>query len=278
MRLGAKIRSMFHDVIELRDFYASRTGEVARQLIRRQVRTLWPDLRDQRVLGVGYATPFLNQFKDEAERVIAFMPAAQGVLRWPEGSLSAVALAEHTAWPLPDYSIDRVLLVHALEHAEDLRDLMHEAWRVLMGDGRLLVVTPNRRGLWAHSERTPFGHGHPYSANQLTKLLRDQMFLPMQTRHALFVPPVRSRTLLGSAPAIERIGLRYVGALGGVVMIEASKRIYAANKPAERMPTRSRVVVPFPQVAGRPRGVAGAASSRNNRSSTSTSTSNPTST
>ena len=247
---------MFHDVIELRDFYAGRTGEVARHLIRRGVRTIWPDLRNERVLGVGYATPYLNQFAEEAERVLAFMPAQQGVLRWPVESPNDVALVDETAWPLADYTIDRVLLVHALENAETFRELLREAWRVLMGDGRLLVVVPNRRGLWAHSERTPFGHGHPYSANQLAKLLRDGMFLPMQTSHAVFVPPTRSRTLLGSAPAIERLGQRYLSGLGGVVMIEASKQIHALNTPLKHAPARSRVVVPFPEVAARPRGAA----------------------
>jgi SAM-dependent methyltransferase len=247
---------MFHDVIELRDFYASRVGEVARQLIRRRVRQIWADVTRQRVLGVGYATPFLRQFEAEAERVMAFMPAQQGVLRWPEDGPNAVSLVDEDAWPLADYSVDRVLLVHALENSEALRDQLHEAWRVLMGDGRLLVVVPNRRGLWAYSERTPFGHGHPYSATQLGKLLRDEMFLPMQTSHALFVPPSRSRTLLGSAPAMERLGQRYVPRLGGVLMVEASKQIYAINKPARAVPARSRVVVPFPEVAARPRGVA----------------------
>lgn len=247
---------MFHDVIELRDFYAGRTGEVTRQLIRRAVRATWPDLRGQRVLGVGYATPFLRQFSDEAERVLGFMPAQQGVLRWPHDDANSTALVDETAWPLADYSMDRVLFVHCLENAEAFRELLREAWRVLMGDGRLLVVVPNRRGMWAHSERTPFGHGHPYSANQLNKLLRDQMFLPMQTMHAVYVPPTGSRTLLGSAPAIERLGRRYLGGLGGVVMIEASKQIYAMNQPLKREPVRSPVVVPFPQVAAGARGAA----------------------
>jgi len=245
---------MHHDVIELRDFYADRTGQVARHLIRRQIRSVWPDVTGQRVLGVGYATPFLRQFQSEAERVLAFMPAAQGVLRWPREGPNAVALIDEHAWPLPTYAVDRLLLVHALESTENLRALLREAWRVLMGDGRLLVVAPNRRGLWAHVERTPFGHGHPYSAGQLARLLREEMFLPMATAHALFVPPTRARTVLGSSPAIERLGQRWLPGLGGVVMIEASKQIYAVNAPLRARP--SPAVVPFPQVATRPRGVA----------------------
>ena len=105
---------MYTDVVDLRDFYETRRGQVARHMIRRTVRALWPDLRGLRVLGLGYATPYLRQFRDEAERVIACMPASQGVLHWPLEGPWAVALTEETELPLPDYSVDRVLLVHGL--------------------------------------------------------------------------------------------------------------------------------------------------------------------
>jgi SAM-dependent methyltransferase len=245
---------MFADVVELRDFYTGRTGLVARHLIRRHVRAIWPDLGGQRVLGLGYTTPYLRQFREEAERVMAFMPAQQGVLRWPPEGPNAVALSDEATLPLPDYSIDRVLLVHALEHTEQLRPLLEEIWRVLMGDGRLLVVVPNRRGVWARLERTPFGHGHPYSASQLSNLLREQMFLPMHTSHALFIPPTGARTVLATAPAWERIGTRWFSRFGGVVMMEAGKQVYALNRPLQAAANqRTPAVVPFPRVA-RPTG------------------------
>ena len=71
------------DVIDLRDFYSRRLGIVARQLINRGIRARWPDAKDQRVLGLGYPTPYLGLFREDSERCIAFMPAAQGVLKWP---------------------------------------------------------------------------------------------------------------------------------------------------------------------------------------------------
>ena len=73
------------DVIDLRDFYSQRLGIVARQLINRGIRACWPDAEGQRVLGLGYPTPYLGLFRDSCERCIAFMPAAQGVLKWPTG-------------------------------------------------------------------------------------------------------------------------------------------------------------------------------------------------
>ena len=75
--------AMWSDVVDLRDFYGSSLGQVAQRLIRRQLRRIWPDLAGMRVLGLGFATPFLRIFLAEAERVIAVMPASQGVLPWP---------------------------------------------------------------------------------------------------------------------------------------------------------------------------------------------------
>ena len=83
----------------------------------------------------------------------------------------ALALVDETDLPLPDNSVDRVLLVHGVESSEYLRDLFREIWRVLSGDGRLIVVVPNRRGIWARVDRTPLGSGHPFSESLRRSLL-----------------------------------------------------------------------------------------------------------
>jgi SAM-dependent methyltransferase len=243
---------MYTDVVDLRDFYETRLGQVARQMIRRAIRTMWGNLGGLSLLGLGYATPYLRQFRGEAERVVALMPASQGVIHWPPEGPQAVALGEETELPLPDYSVDRVLLVHGLESSEALSALLSEIWRVLTGDGRLLVVVPNRRGIWAQVERTPFGSGHPYSKPQLSKLLRTNMFTPTRSAGALFVPPTRSRWLLRSAAAWERIGIRWFPRFAGVELVEAGKQLYSPSMVAQKVIRRRRpVVVALPQVARR---------------------------
>ena len=108
--------------------------------------------------------------------------------------------------PLGDAAVDRVLLVHALEMAHDPGALLREVWRVLAAGGRLLAVVPNRRGLWARMDTTPFGHGRPYSRSQIMQLLRDTWFTPMGCSEALYVPPIQRGWFLRSAPAWERAG------------------------------------------------------------------------
>lgn len=246
---------MYSDVVDLRDFYASRLGQVSRHLIRRRIRALWPDVSGQTVLGLGYATPYLRQFRDEAERVISIMPAGQGVLHWPPEGPNLAALADETELPLPDFSVDRVLMVHGLECVDHLNDMLREVWRVMTSSGRLLVVVPNRRGIWARTDRTPFGQGHPYSPSQLSRLLRGHMFTPLQSVGALFMPPLRFGVALRAAPAWERAGRRWFPTFAGVILCEASKQIYAA--PTARKRHRRAVVLPFPQpVAQHGQGVA----------------------
>ena len=236
---------MASDVVDLRDFYRSALGQVARRMIRRAIQRVWPDLHGMRLLGIGYPTPFLSALSPDTERTVALMPASLGVLGWPPEGRNVVALADEGELPFADYSIDRVLLVHALETCEQVRPMLREIWRVLAGGGRLLVVAPNRRGIWARLDRTPFGSGRPYTMSQLSQLLRDEQFTPVGADAALFIPPARSRMMLRSAAAWERIGKRWFPTFAGVLLVEAAKQIYA--KPtAARAPRRRLVYAPAP--------------------------------
>jgi SAM-dependent methyltransferase len=238
------------DVVDLNQFYATSLGQTARRQVRRRIRTLWPSTAGLRVLGLGYATPFLRPFRDEAERVIAMMPASQGVSAWPSDEPNLVGLCDEAEIPLPDSSIDRVLMVHALETSEQVRPLLREVWRVLASGGRLMVVVPNRRGIWARVERTPFGTGSPFSPPQLERLMRDSMFSPTATLSALFFPPTQRRSLIRLAPAFENLGNRWAHALSGVLISEAGKQIFAAT--AQQAPRTRRIRQPqvaFPRSA-----------------------------
>jgi SAM-dependent methyltransferase len=236
---------MASDVVDLRDFYRSALGQVARRMIRRAIQRVWPELKGMRLLGIGYATPFLTALSGETERTLAVMPASLGVLRWPAEGRNLVSLAEEGELPFADYSLDRVVLVHALETSEEAGALLKEVWRVLAGGGRVLIVAPNRRGIWARLDRTPFGSGRPYTMSQLSQLLRDEQFTPVGTDAALFIPPATSRMMLRAAPAWERIGRRWFPTFAGVLLVEATKQIYA--KPAAtRAPRRRLVYTPAP--------------------------------
>lgn len=218
---------MFTDVAELREFYTSPLGQLAQRHLRRKTSLLWPDLRRQRVVALGYGTPLLRPMLSQAERVLGFMPARQGVVMWPQEGPNCTALVEETALPLPDASVDRLILMHAIECAPRLDAMMEEVWRVLTSHGRLLVIAPNRSGLWAQTDATPFGSGSAFSVRQIKQLLRNHLFIPEQEQRALFFPPSSGSFWRSTAPWLEKLGERWLGALAGVHLIEAAKQLYA---------------------------------------------------
>ena len=241
------------DVVDLRNFYTQRLGVVARRFISRGIRARFNDTRGMSMLGVGYATPYLGLFREEAERCLAFMPAAQGVMKWPSQRPSLATLVDELDLPLQDSSVDRVLLVHALEMAHDPAALLREVWRVLAAGGRLLAVVPNRRGVWARMDTTPFGHGRPYSRSQITHLLRDTWFTPVGWSEVLYVPPIGRGWFLRSAVAWERAGATISAPFAGVHIVEATKQVYRAI-PARR--ERRRLVPALePALAPSPRDI-----------------------
>lgn len=244
---------MYGQAPDLQDFYSSMLGRVALRLLRPKLRRLWPDVHGQRVLGVGYTTPFLRPFSAEAERVAALMPARQGAVFWSsyDGAVSdqhgQVCLCEEDSWPIETSSVDRIMVVHGLPSTESLDAVLRESWRVLTGQGRLLLIVPNRSGIWARSDNSPFGQGTPFSLGQIRQHLRDYLFVPEAAERALFVPPTSSRLILTAAPLFEKIGAKVFNAFGGVNIVTASKQVYAGHLVASpaRIPlaARRRVVI-----------------------------------
>jgi SAM-dependent methyltransferase len=220
---------MVADVASTQAFYAGPQGRVVTSLIRARLNRVWPDMAGKAVLGMGFAGPSLAPWRTLASRCIALSLEQMGALAWPEpgsGHASLSTTAREDALPFPDLSFDRVLLVHGLESAENAQRLLREIWRVLRDDGRLLVVVPNRRGIWAHRELTPFGQGQPYSAGQVTRLLNRAMFRVTQRDTALYLPPTRLRLVLRGAHGWERIGRALAPQLAGITLTEAAKEAY----------------------------------------------------
>ena len=214
------------DILEFREFYESPLGEMARGFIADRLQEAWGDAARLSIAGFGYATPYLDMFVG-ARRRLALAPGGQGVMRWPLGGQNAASLVGEHQWPLPDASIDRLLVVHGLEESAAPRRLMREIWRVLTDDGRVIIVTANRRGLWSVIDTTPFAAGRPYLKRRLNGLLEETMFRACAWSAALYFPPFRSRLLLRAARAWERAGGQVWPGLGGVLMVEATKEMMA---------------------------------------------------
>lgn len=220
---------MHHDVSSLWQFYyESHIGKVAQRNLRHAVRTLWPNVRGMNVAGYGFTAPLLRPFREESLRTLCLMPATQGAAFWPREGPNATALVEESHWPLTTGFIDRLIIAHGMETARHLDAMLEEAWRVLSPEGKIIVIVPNRSGIWARRETSPFGSGRPFSYTQIEALLNHHQLRPSARSAALYMPPSKRRFLLNSAQAAERFGRRMeLSRLAGVLIVEAEKRVFA---------------------------------------------------
>lgn len=214
---------MHLDVIDLRDFYSSLLGRIVTRHVGEALAAVMPAGPCGRVVGMGFATPYLEAYAERAERLMAFMPAPQGVIDWPSDVPSKTALVEESRLPLSNASVDLVILVHALEMSSRPVDLMDEVRRILSPRGRLVAVVPNRQGPWARSDISPFGFGRPYSRGQLRAAFAEAAFETEAWATALHMPPIARRPVLRLAGTIEKIGRVCWPAFSGVTCVRASK-------------------------------------------------------
>lgn len=229
---------MRRSIDELRTFYGEPTGQLVRRLLARRLDDAWGEATNCDVLGVGYATPWLDAFVG-ARRVVAAMPGGQGVEQWPTVGRNRTLLVEDRRLPFAAGSFDRILLVHALEEAEDAAALLLEAVRALAPAGRLIVAAAARGGMWARTENTPFGYGRPFSRRQLERLVREAGLEPAAWSQTLYVPPWTP--LLPMADGFEQVGRRVAPGAAGLILLEASRQAYARIRPTGHA---QRVVAP----------------------------------
>lgn len=236
---------MHLDVVDLRNFYyRTGLGRAAQRAIRDQVTYLWPEASGQTVAGYGFSVPLLRPYLKDARRVIGLMPGPQGVMPWPMGMPNLSVLCEETIWPLETGHVDKLIVMHGLETSENPSALLEECWRVLGPGGKALFIVPNRAGLWSRRDGTPFGFGRPYSRTQLETQLKRHSFLPERYLAALFQPPSHRRFWLKTGPIWENVGKKISSYfVGGVLMVEVSKRVHAPTYPglpeAVRRPLRA---------------------------------------
>ena len=218
---------MRQSVQQLAEFYTSPLGLACRRIISSKIGEVWGDAAGLDVLALGYATPFLEAVNKRARRVVAIMPAAQGVQVWPDRSPNRSALAAESGLPLPGALFDRILAAHALEESDDLPGALQEITRVLAPSGRVILAVTARHGLWAGSESTPFGQGRPFSRAQLEERVREAGLEPAGWTRALYLPP--AAWAAPWAEAFEQVGARLWPPFAGVTLMEAAKHSFAVR-------------------------------------------------
>ena len=214
---------------------------MAREMIQRRVSAIWNNSDGLDVLCFGFGEAFLGDVSHGSRRAIFAAPAAQGASTWPEHAPCATTLVDEDRLPFTDALFDRILVVHGIEDSASPDRLLRELWRIAAPEARILLVVANRSGLWARAEATPFGHGRPYSKTQLDALLQSAMFQPTAWARALYAPPTPWPFITSAGEAWERAGEIGWRSFGGVVMVEATKRLYVDPKSGGVEPVKVRL-------------------------------------
>ena len=220
---------MHLDVLDLRAFYyRTQLGRTAQKAVRDQMQSMWPDASGMTVVGFGFAAPLLRPFLKDARRVTALMPGPQGVMHWPAGMPNVSVLCQETLWPIETDSVDRLVVLHGLETSEHPIALLDECYRVLAPEGRGLFIVPNRAGLWARRDETPFGFGRPYSLGQIERILAAIGLKPERHAASLYQPPSGKKFWLKTSRFWEKLGSRVSNRFaGGVLLVEVTKQVPA---------------------------------------------------
>ena len=226
------------DVAALKNFYFhTDLGTKVIKIISKTLNPLMSSNSCEFIIGFGFTCPFMDSLirmsslNVNSPKIISLMPGEQGVVPWPKNKENLSVLVDETSWPINTSSADIILIAHGLEVSGNQDDLLNEAFRVLNGKGKLILLVPNRTGLWARSDNTPFGFGKPYTINQLTFLLSQNQFHIDNIFSVLYGMPSKKGYWLRSINFWEAVGKKFnFPFFGGVLIVEASKSVYGAHK------------------------------------------------
>ena len=148
------------------------------------------------------------------------------------------------------FLVDRMLLVHLLEHAENRAKRSTRCGgccRRLAGSSSWC---PTAVACGRASSTRPSARGGRFRAGQLDELLlRDANFTPARWADGLDFPPSKRHWLLKFHNIFERSGRRFWPIFSGVIVVEAQKRLYQGRRLAQR--ASRRVFMPVLSPAGR---------------------------
>jgi SAM-dependent methyltransferase len=158
--------------------------------------------------------------------------------------------AEPESLPLAADSVDGMLLHHALDFSTDPHQLLREVERVLIPEGKLIVVGFNPWSLWGlrrllslRRRQAPWS-GNFFSPRRVSDWLSLLGFDLEPVRYLGYRPPTQSQMLNQQLMILERLGQRFWPMAGGVYLVVAVKRSVTMTPLRSRWKLRSKMLPP----------------------------------
>ncbi|GMG88688.1 class I SAM-dependent methyltransferase [Biformimicrobium ophioploci] len=150
----------------------------------------------------------------------------------PVAEASGEAVADLNHLPLPEGSVDVVVLHHLLDFAEDPHQLLREAARVLIPNGHLVLIgfSPySLMGIYRAVGRVfssrPHFRGNSLSLSRVTDWMKFLDLQPGNIEKGFFRWPVQHGEILAQTSWMERQAARWRLPWGGFYLIVARKEV-----------------------------------------------------
>ncbi len=137
--------------------------------------------------------------------------------------------------PFQTESLDLLVLPHALEVCNDPHHLLREAQRVLIPEGKIVIVGFNPLSLWRLRKRTRSVNRFPPAGHRWISLPRIKDWLKLlnfdvgaggASAFGAFLPPFESEKWLARSQWMDPAGRRWWPMAGGVYFLMAVKRVH----------------------------------------------------
>ncbi len=219
------------NVTELKEFYETPLGKFTCQKLRQKISKLWPEVSREKILGLGFALPYLPLLA-YGNSCVAFMPSSIGAMKVEDAS--PTAMVDITALPARNEYFDRAVLIHCMENIEETEKMLEQLWHVMKPAAKILLIVPNDNSLWLKLN-TPYKKSLSYTKMTLLHYLLFSKFSPRRISRDLFFIPSNNRSINRLTSFLGNIFWRNYS---GVLIIEAEKLIFApGGKPIKIAPT-----------------------------------------
>lgn len=235
-------------VKELSDFYKTPLGEVVHVYINDIIKKFIPDTtKNQFILGLGYVTPYLTKKLIQNNTILSFTFDKMGGITWPNIACSQTAIVHDHHLPITNKVIDRLIIVHGLEYCQNSEQLFKEINRIIAPDGEILIIFPNKAGIWSHTSNTPFAYGEHYTMSQLITALSKSGLTIISKERFLYFPPTQSLYTQAFFAPVEMMGAYFIPFFSGLNAITAKKStMIIPNQPKQQLKHKKDGETPSP--------------------------------
>ncbi len=214
----------FHQ--QLREWLQQSPGQVLLEQEQRSLEQMFPELFGYHLVQLGG-----GGFDFDLSSVSHFRSHVVLDISAQAPPLASFVRADPLKLPILSDAIDAVLMPHTLDFSVDPHQVLREVERILIPEGRVVILGFNPLSLWGTWRLINRSSGSIPWQSQFLGLRRINDWLTLlgfdveAIRHLMFRPPLRGQKMMAQLECLEGIGQRFWPLLSSVYIVQAVKRV-----------------------------------------------------